>query len=286
MRLTKQTNYAVRMTGSPVYNTNGYSVSMWINKLDGASSDQSDVRVFSEGATNNNNPLFTLGTTKDNSTLLKVYVRNDAGEELLTRASTRPVFDGNWHHIVWVDVNGQAKLYIDGAVDETDFTYTPSGTFSLNVTALGAVVRGAVGNNIFAAIDEVASWSRRVSYNEVQEIKNIGIPAPSQPTPPSIVKQPVGTNALTRSDVSFSVSVSGVGPFTYQWFKDNFSLLNATNALLTLTNIQISDAGSYKVRITNLGGSTNSVDVILNVTQRATPPASLSIYQPSRHSYR
>ena len=31
-----------------------------------------------------------------------------------------------WHHIVWVDNNGSAALYIDGVKNSANFNYTPT----------------------------------------------------------------------------------------------------------------------------------------------------------------
>jgi hypothetical protein len=271
--------YAVRSSGAPIFSTNGYSVSMWVYKPDGASAFQSDVRVFSESSTNNNTPLFTIGTTgtETTPTLAKIYIRNDANRELLNRASTRPVFDGAWHHILWVDNNGAGKLYVDGVLDETDFTYTPVGTLTLDTTSVGAIVRTTVGNNIFCDIDEVAVWSRGLNFTEVQDVRDNGVPPPLAPTPPEISSQPVGTNVFTKDTVSFEVAVTGIGPFSYQWFHDSSPLLNETNAILVLDDVQISDAGAYKVVVTNVAGPTNSQDAILVVTQRPEPPPVLAI---------
>ena len=50
--------------------------------------------------------------------------------------SKQVVFDGIWHHVVWVDENGAARLYVDGVVDATDFTYYRSNLV-LNTTCRG-----------------------------------------------------------------------------------------------------------------------------------------------------
>lgn len=42
----------------------------------------------------------------------------------LDAVSTRSVFDGHWHHVLWTDNNGVAALYVDGQIDETNFNYT------------------------------------------------------------------------------------------------------------------------------------------------------------------
>src|SRR5207244_1661011 len=106
---------------------------------------QNDRRVYSEGSSTANNPLFTLGTDNANPPTgpsATVFVRNDAGAsaELVAKKSARAVFDNSWHHLVWTDANGKGKLYVDGNLDETDYTYTRGG-LTLNLTVIGAVAR-------------------------------------------------------------------------------------------------------------------------------------------------
>jgi hypothetical protein len=269
--------YGRKSGGSPAYTTNssGYSVSLWV-KADGTF--QSDARVYAEGSTNSNNQIFSIGTAAPVSPtgLARIYIRNDAGVELLNRNSTRTVFDNTWHHIVWVDKAGQGKLYVDGVTDETDFTYAP-GPVSLNTTTVGGLFRLTFGNIVFGNIDEVATWNRPLTYTEVQDVRNLTVPAPITATPPSITVQPVGTNVFTQATVTFSVGVAGTAPFTYQWYKGGSAILNATNSTLTLSNIQLGDAGSFSLSVTNSGGGTNSQAATLTITTRPAPPASLGL---------
>ena len=78
----------------------------------------------------------------------------------------------------------------------------------------------------------------------------------------------VTTNAGQR--VSFTVTNSGSGPFTYLWYKETASATNlisgATNATLTLLGVLHGDAVNYQVIITNTAGSATSAVVSLTVT--------------------
>ncbi len=62
------------------------------------------------------------------------------------------------------------------------------------------------------------------------------------------------------------MAASGPGPLSYQWYFDTSQqIANATNASLTLPNVQTTNSGSYTCVISNPYGSTNSALLSLNV---------------------
>jgi hypothetical protein len=88
---------------------------------------------------------------------------------------------------------------------------------------------------------------------------------------PAITNQPTSLTNNVGNNATFSVTHGGTAPFKYQWyFNTNSPLLNQTNISLTLTNIQLTNAGTYSVAITNAAGSTNSSFAQLTVWQ---PPS-------------
>jgi hypothetical protein len=56
----------------------------------------------------------------------------------------------------------------------------------------------------------------------------------------------------------------------YQWRFNNANITGATNATLTLTDVQTNESGSYSVIVSDLAGSTNSSNAVLTVV---SPPA-------------
>src|SRR5262245_33919670 len=67
--------------------------------------------------------------------------------------------------------------------------------------------------------------------------------------PPSIIVQPTNQTVEPGSDVTFRVTASGTTPLSYQWRYNETVLVNKTNATLSLTNVQVSQAGSYSVSV-------------------------------------
>ena len=94
--------------------------------------------------------------------------------------------------------------------------------------------------------------------------------------PPTIVDQPTSLVVAQGGSISFTVQASGQAPLTYQWFKDGTAISGATSATYTIGSAATSDAGKYKVQISNAAGSATCNEVTLTVIQ---PPIITS--QPS-----
>jgi hypothetical protein len=88
-------------------------------------------------------------------------------------------------------------------------------------------------------------------------------------TPPTIVTQPVGQSVTAGDSATFTVTATGAGPLTYQWFKGPRSIAGATSASLSLTNIAVADSDSYSVAVANLGGTVRSSEAYLAVRSGA-----------------
>jgi hypothetical protein len=83
---------------------------------------------------------------------------------------------------------------------------------------------------------------------------------------PLVQSQPTNTAELETSNAVFTVTASGTAPLTYQWlFNRTNTLAGDTNATLTLTNLQVSESGSYSVVVSNAFGTVTSTNAILNV---------------------
>jgi hypothetical protein len=82
---------------------------------------------------------------------------------------------------------------------------------------------------------------------------------------PQITQQPAGQTAISGETVVFSVEARGDGPLSYQWRKNAGDLAAQTNATLTLTNVQIADAGDYAVLVSNAAGAVLSASARLEV---------------------
>lgn len=83
---------------------------------------------------------------------------------------------------------------------------------------------------------------------------------------PVIVGQPQSRGVAIGSEVTFAVTAVGLGSLSYQWQFNNADLSEATGASLTLTNVQLSYVGDYRVIVTNETGSVTSSVAALTIS--------------------
>ena len=75
--------------------------------------------------------------------------------------------------------------------------------------------------------------------------------------PLQISTQPQSQHGYWGKTVSFTVGVTnGTAPYAFQWEKDGVAILNATNSLMVLENLQSTNAGAYKVVVTDAASTT------------------------------
>ncbi len=152
--------------GLPIYATaDAYTVALWVKGV----GTQDDVRVFSEGSTVDNHPLFNIGTADisgvedPNAGKVRVYIR---GSSTFAGLSDRVAFDDTWHHIAWVDDGGLGILYIDGIRDAANMTFERPA-MTTNTTTIGGILRGAPSHFFNGAIDDVRVYNYALSEEEV-----------------------------------------------------------------------------------------------------------------------
>ena len=95
-------------------------------------------------------------------------------------------------------------------------------------------------------------------------------------TPPTITVNPVTTTVWVGSNVTFTAGAGSVVTASYTWKFNGTNISGATTTSYTITNAQLTNAGSYTFRATNIYGSTNSTPAFLGVLGPLTnAPASV-----------
>lgn len=103
-----------------------------------------------------------------------------------------------------------------------------------------------------------------VLQSDYAEIEIWGGPAGSA-SAPTIVTQPVSQTQALGGTATFSVTATGTPSPTYQWKKNGATLSGATSSTYQIINVQVADAGSYAVDVTNASGSITSSAATLTV---------------------
>ena len=133
-----------------------------------------------------------------------------------------------------------------------------------------------VGSTTLANITSFPSWEQEIIYLQagMQTLKwvQLSLPPPFGPDPfnygyldelnytpgetaPTIMAQPPGQSQVPGLNATFNVGAGGTPPLSYQWQFNEADIPGATGALFTVTNVQTTNLGLYRVIITNGTGS-------------------------------
>jgi hypothetical protein len=177
---------------------------------------------------------------------------------------------GQWQHIslTYDKPSGLAVIYFNGQpVSQVNLgSFTPQTSFT-NILLGARTTYGSVANppNAYAgSMDEISFYSHALSSNEIAAIYLAGS-AGKCPLPPTIFSQPTNRSVNLGGTAAFNVLAGGTPALKYQWSFNATNIANATNATLTLTGVQLANAGNYSVLIVNTAGSTNSSNAVLTV---------------------
>ena len=103
-------------------------------------------------------------------------------------------------------------------------------------------------------VDEVGIYNRALSDSEVATIYAAGSAGKCRLR---FTVQPASQVGFWGRDIAFSAAATNASgaAISYQWQKDGVAITNATSTTLTLTNLQLTDAGAYTVVATDTAGS-------------------------------
>jgi len=164
-----------------------------------------------------------------------------------------------------VTATGTAPLYYQWRKDGTAIggatgsSYTRVGVQLADAGLYSVVVSNAVGS-VESAAAELSVWAVE--------------------TPPVIVTPPQSQTVVAGTNVAFSVVATGTAPLWYQWYRDGNPLAGATQSQYAKAGVQVADAGSYMVVVSNQVGSVSSDPALLIVLEPpviVTPPQSQAV---------
>jgi hypothetical protein len=199
-------------------------------------------------------------------------------------SSTFAITDStNFHHVAVTKTGSNVVFYLDG-VAQAAGPYDPGFVFGSTI-AIGA--RGDdYASGFLGMVDEVSVYNRGLSTDEIQAIYNAGsLGKCVDANPPVIQLHPLDQTVAVGGTATFSVTATGTLPFSYQWRLNGTNLSGATASSLVLANVQLADAGTYSVVVSNVVGSVTSSNAILQVDPACAPaPAGLVSWWPGNGS--
>jgi hypothetical protein len=214
---------------------------------------------------------YSLELAGTQGVVFSIYV---GGGRQWVATAPAPVPMSQWSHVAGVYDGMNISIYVNGVLVGTPVAgpgqIVPSG----NNLQIGHDPSNA-SRYFNGLVDEASVYSTALSAAQIQAIYIAGAGGKCiVSTPPSIIVQPANQVVTVGGSVTFSLAVGGTPPLSYQWSFGGSALDGATNATLTLTNVQFSQAGDYSVVITNVAGTASSSNATLSVN---FPPASVRV---------
>ncbi len=108
-----------------------------------------------------------------------------------------------------------------------------------------------------------------LSYGQVLIQSIRGTPALQAP---HFTSQPQPVTALPGDTITLSASADGTAPISYQWYRNNSVVSQATSNVLTLANVVANNAGNYYLVAANAAGRATSLVAQVTIILPPSPP--------------
>lgn len=246
----------------------------------------------------------TTRTYQDPATRLSEAFAINEGGTVVGRMAVAPL--GPKHAFRYVDGTGMEDLgTLGGGVSEALDVNDPGVIVGHSQVADGQWRAFVYENGIMVDLNSLLPSGLNVVLLRANRINNVGqivgdmlvngatnafvLSPPSLLTAPQIVEQPTSQRLAIGQTAVLQVSAIGALPLRYQWWKGTEPLANQTNASLTLSNVNAFAQETYRVEVSNSGGSVSSSTATLTVLDPELTPytmAALSIVGEVGGKYR
>jgi hypothetical protein len=178
----------------------------------------------------------------------------------------------NWHFYVgtYDAATGDRHMYIDGqlaasATGSTVYALSPASYLSIGARDNGG---NSFGNYFNGQIYDARVYNYAVTHSEV--LIQYGV------NPPTVAVQPKSVSVFAGETARVSATVSGTPPLAFQWQFNgtNVNLLpnianytGANSNVLSILSLSTTEAGSYKLIVTNIYGTAISSNAIVALSE-------------------
>lgn len=213
-----------------------------------------------------------------NSTAISIFRNTSSGGNFTNSSFASRVDYGNpgWvHNVVLGDINGDGKPDLIAVGELGSYLRVYANQSAPGAVTLASGVDYATGWNAWGVSVGDLDGDRRsdiVFCNAYDDTVTLYRNQQGLGGPPAITSHPVSQTVIEGNTAIFSVSATGQTPLNYQWRFNGTNMVNATNATLTLTNAQLSQAGEYSIQLSNIFGALVSSNAVLTVTPPTCVP--------------
>lgn len=260
------TNAYVQIPDAPELNPSNLTVECWVrfDSLDtpgNTGNIGTQYMVFKQNTRTNVFEGYNLGKHRYAYDLF-VWEVSSSGGASIQLDSVTAISTNVWYQVVGTRGSNFVQLYVNGQMEvQTNVTF-PQDYGSLPLY-FGTSGESYYDRKFSGSLDEVSLYNRALSSNEIAALYAAGSAAKCKA--PTIIAQSGGQTQYWGGGATFSATVAGAPPLSYKWLKNNSPYDGATNSSLVMTNLQLTDAGSYVLVITNVVGSNTTTAAQLDV---------------------
>ena len=262
------TNGYVSIPDSPVFHPTNLTVEYWVrfDSLDSAGSGGSppgdQFVVFKQNSRTYDFEGFDLRKIRIAGADIFKFAVTSATSQVAELHGITLVTTGVWYHVAGVRGSNYTQLYVNGQLEgQTNADFPQDyGTLPLYFGTSG---ESYWDHKLNGLLDEVSLYNRALSAGEIAAIYAAG--GSGKCKVPTLLTQPQGQLGYWGGSAAFAATVAGANPLSYQWQKDAVPVAAATATSLLLTNLQLTNAGSYALQVTNVYGSATSSQAVLTM---------------------
>lgn len=177
---------------------------------------------------------------------------------------------------VIVDESEEIQLFVEATGSDLSYQWRKDGVILSGEQSAALLIPQA--SPLDAGVYDVVVSDGLNSVESLSALVTVNAAPVVVVTPVQIVGQPSSISVTEGGAALFTVSATGSGPITYQWFKGGEILVSQVSEELRFENVSLADAGIYRVQVSNAIGVQTSTDAVLVVSE-VTEPVSI-INQP------
>jgi hypothetical protein len=260
------TNTFAAVSNSPLVNLTNLTVECWVRfdlmDTPGTSTDGAQYLVFKKNTRTSIFEGINLSKHRYTNSDIIVWEASSASGQFTELRSKTVIQQGVWYHLAGLRGSNYLALFVNGVMESSNTVNYPQD-YDTKALLFGASGEPYWEHKLAGMLDEIGLYNRALSGPEILAIYNAGAAGRCKTT--AIAPQPQSQFRYWGSSVTFTSGASGPGALDFRWRKDDAPIAGATNSSLTMTDLQMTNAGIYTLVVTNSSGSVTSSPAALQM---------------------